>query len=136
MLFGELPKSDAVRTGRITCVVSDAHRLLVPLIAKNATSTLRIELAKEEYGSHECLWSALTSVQKRYRTFAVIRDPLDRFLSGYYEVTLRTRNRTPPLHDFIAADGGISDVYAFLEHIHSRGFLDSHIATQSHYELR
>ena len=72
------------------CVVSNRYRFICLLIAKNASSTLRTKFGQDRYDSYEEIY---TKIDRRsrdaYFTFATLRDPVTRLLSGYQEVSMR-----------------------------------------------
>lgn len=72
------------------CVVSDRFDFICLLIAKNASTSLRLEFGKEIYDSYEQSYSRIDPpVRDRYFTFAALRDPVSRLHSAYQEISRR-----------------------------------------------
>ena len=128
---------------RTRCVISEKSKFIVLLIAKNASSTLRHEFRRPEYESRELLVKELNKEQMAYPIYAFLRDPYDRFLSGYHEVYSRHLGQIAyikknnlndiPSKNFLSQTDDINTIEEFLNHIEERGFFDVHIKTQSDY---
>ena len=122
--------------------VSDRHQFIILLIPKNASSTLRAECQQSALQCKEIISDDWTKEQQEeYKKYVFLRDPMERFLSGYKEVYNRfigldqynaakgivTKN---PL-DFLSLQDTTESVYEFLEHIREQGFFNKHIQKQS-----
>ncbi|GAH06581.1 unnamed protein product, partial [marine sediment metagenome] len=82
--------SGAQPVNPVHCVISDRFRFICLLIAKNGSSSLRVEFGQDIYDSYEQLYRLIDrQVRDSYFTFATIRDPVSRLLSAYQEISLR-----------------------------------------------
>lgn len=123
-------------------IVSDLHKFIVKPVAKCASSTIRAEFKKEDYQGYEhrvIHWN--TEQVDHYKKFFFLRDPVERFLSGYFSVyklhNLRgKRNRDKgiveerPL-EFLDMDDTVATIFRFLQHIRERGFFNVHVKPQT-----
>ncbi len=122
--------------------VSDKYQFIILLIPKNASSTLRAECQQSAFQCKEIISDDWTKEQQeKYKKYVFLRDPMERFLSGYKEVY----NRFIGLDQYNAAKGIVAknpldflslhdtteSVYEFLEHIREKGFFNKHIQRQS-----
>jgi len=125
---------------RVRCVVSGKSNILVFLLPKNASSTIRAYLKGGDFDGFEDLYDLLPAKYLQFKKVAFLRDPVERFLSGYHEVYCRhigqgqyflrhgiEKQRT--LHFLKMADN-IDSIYEFLDHIENFGFFDVHIRKQ------
>lgn len=127
-------------------VVSHRYQFIYVRIAKNASTSLTSEFSKERYQSEKMRYSKVDPEHKqRYFTFAFVRDPVERFLSGYHELV--TRKSTPPAKrwanlgrdvgsdigevskDYLSIEDPIKRLKAFLSLI-ELGKWDNHIKDQ------
>ena len=136
---GKMPKSTTMAK-RVLCVISDKFQFIVLLLPKNASSTIRKQLKKDLFAGHEQSYYNLLPEQLDYYKAVFLRDPIDRFLSGYHEVYCRhigqgqyfkrhgiDKERT--LH-FLNPKDDVDSMYEFLDHIENRGFFNVHIYRQ------
>lgn len=97
--------------------ISDKHRLNFLGIPKCASTSIRRMLDIDT----ELDWQK--EPKKGFKTFTVIRDPIDRFRSGYIEARKR---QTLPY--------GVNNVTEAIEYLYGRmDFFDEHLALQSDY---
>jgi len=124
----------------VSCVVSDKFRFLVPILPKNASSTIRAELNKPAFEGHENVFEKLLPDQKTYKKAVFLRHPIERFLSAYHEVYCRHIgqgqyfeqhgiNKQRTLH-FLNMKDDLNSMHEFLDHIAIDGFFDDHINQQ------
>ncbi len=114
------------------CIVSDRFRFICVLIAKNASSTLEGELLRPEYQSRRVRASELTEEERAdYATFAFLRDPVSRLLSGYQEISLRHEMGEGGSNSaaFAEMEDDMSRFAAFLDALEA-GYLDNHVRPQ------
>jgi hypothetical protein len=66
------------------------YRFIYVRIAKNASTTFSAEFVKDRYGGEKTSYSDLDDdIKEKYFTFAFVRDPVERLLSGYHELIIR-----------------------------------------------
>ncbi len=72
------------------CYVSHQHRFIWILVPKNASSSLRWEFEQPIYEATTNLYRSLApEIRRDYFTFVFLRDPVERLLSAYQEVSFR-----------------------------------------------
>ena len=72
------------------CYLSDTLRFIWVLVAKNASTTIRNALSGPPYRAAQmALKDVAPETRRSYLTFAFLRDPIDRTLSAYQEVSFR-----------------------------------------------
>ena len=73
-----------------TFLISHRYRFVCPLIAKNASSSLRSVFAAPRFESQECRFDEVDArIMAEYRTFGFFRHPVSRLLSAYSEISFR-----------------------------------------------
>jgi hypothetical protein len=113
--------------------VSHKHRFVWLAAPKNASTTLRLEFERPLY---EATAAPVAEVDPQvlddYLGFAFLRDPLERCLLAYQEISIRsdTIELDGPL-DFRRMPPGLDRFSVFLDAIESVGPWDSHVAPQS-----
>jgi hypothetical protein len=127
----EAPVSPRVLPGfRPLIFASEQHKFVYLQIAKNASSTLRTEFDRPSYGVRQ--------LQPNERLpdgclhFAVLRDPIDRVLSAYHEVSFRADIHDDYLPDaaFVSMAEGPARFSSYLDEI-ERGPWDGHVLSQA-----
>ena len=125
-------------------IVSDKFQFIIFMIPKNASSTFRAEFKKEVYHTYEFQHNKWEEKKyTNYKKFVFLRNPIDRFFSGYFEVYSRHRgqisyyrernmNKEPTL-SFLSLNDSVENIYDFLEHIKNRGFFEVHINKQIYF---
>ena len=113
------------------CIVSNRLRCIFVALAKNASSTIRnaMEQRDDNLESRRCneipahLWRDFT-------VFTFLRDPVDRALSAYYEVSRRLDDTTAEDLPFLRLPPGIARFDAFLDCVETRAW-DVHVRAQT-----
>ncbi len=119
---------------RTACVVSQRHRFLYLTTAKNASSTLKEELTQQRVGGEAKSRSEVPrEVWDDYFTFAFLRDPVDRLLSAYQEVSLRIERGELPARPFADMPDTEERFLRFLAELESDGAWDVHVALQADF---
>ena len=123
------------RPFRTLCYVSDAFRFIWVLVPKNASSSIRTEFEGDPYRATLAAYhdEVDPEIRRAYLTFAVLRDPVDRALSAYQEVSFRAERRPGYLAEaaFLSFPDGPARFGAFLDEV-ERGPWDGHVKSQSH----
>lgn len=82
------------------CYISDTYEFVWYLIPKNASSSLRQVLTQSPYDSEFCSRrKAEKASYSQYLRFAFFRDPIERILSAYQEVSFRVDTLDGYNHD-------------------------------------
>ena len=119
------------------CWVSDENKVVFFVIPKNASTAIRHSpLLKDSYRTtYEKVKNKIDD--NGYRTFTVLREPVGRFISAYYEVLRGNREdniyNTIINKNYALKKGELSRFIYFLEDIQKNGFFDSHIKPQVHF---
>ncbi len=114
------------------CVVSERQQFIYVGIAKNGSSTLRTEFTADHYGGVNKPFSQIAEVQRKtFFSFAVVRDPGSRVLSGYQEISMRQAASPAdyPAFDFWQLPDDLRRLEAFIAEIRHNLF-DNHIREQ------
>lgn len=112
-------------------VVSDKFRFVWIHVAKNASSTLSAELRTERYGGRATDALPRQSELRGYFSFAFLRDPVERLLSAYQEVSLRHEAGWRDIAErrFVALPEGMARFEAFVDELAERDW-DPHVDDQ------
>ncbi|MEM9303942.1 MAG: sulfotransferase family 2 domain-containing protein, partial [Pseudomonadota bacterium] len=117
------------------CHVSRKHGLLVHLIAKNASSTLRGDVKRLDPDS-ESLRRELITDEHTFVRICALRDPVERCLSGYGEISLRAemarKAGKSSFPAFTELPDNLARFEAFLASVEG-GWQDAHIRPQATY---
>ena len=127
------PATSGVSDAR--CVISDRHRFICLLIAKNASSTLRAEFRKDLYQARELRYAEVDPAARRdYFTFTYLRSPVARFLAAYQEISMRfeTEPSPKPKRSFFQMEDSPERFRAFLDAAEV-SLWDEHIRLQSSF---
>jgi len=117
---------------RTACVLSNRYRFIYLTTAKNATSTLRAELSSERCGGVVVARATVApQFWNDYFTFAFLRDPVERFLSAYTEISLRMERGEEELRPFAVMPDDLRRFQTFLRDLVANGPWNEHIAPQS-----
>ena len=74
----------------LRCIVSDRLQTIVVLLPKNASSTLGKVLSAAPFEGQSMAWHHIDPERRdRYRRWCFLRDPVNRCLSAYQEVSMR-----------------------------------------------
>lgn len=120
---------------RPVCYVSHRYRFIWILVAKNASSTLREWFAREPFvATLHTLADLPADIRHSYFTFVFLRDPVERALSAYQEVSYRAdRNASYlPGAAFVRRPAGPERFAAFLDAA-ARDPWDGHVRPQAHF---
>ena len=117
------------------CWVGHKEKIIFIGIPKNASTSIR-----NSFGFKASEPDNYFSIQKRvtdernYKTLTVLRNPLDRFISGYIEVCKRATGDSPKTLEkqFYWMRNSKRRFLAFLDEI-ELDFFDAHIEPQEHY---
>ncbi|MGE0449255.1 MAG: sulfotransferase family 2 domain-containing protein [Vicinamibacterales bacterium] len=120
---------------RTLCYVSHRYRFIWILVAKNASSTLREWFAHEPCAATLHVHADLPAdIRRNYFTFVFLRDPVERALSAYQEVSYRA-DRNPsylPAPAFLQRPAGQERFEAFLDEA-ARCPWDGHVHPQARF---
>ena len=108
----------------------DRLKLLYVPIPKCSSTSIRYHILKREYKTIN-YYQANSDIIKDYKSFTVIRNPINRIKSSYIEVL---RSATPEIKSkkFYNMKEGIPRYIEFLNEL-ERGFFDCHVESQSYY---
>jgi len=123
--------------------ISDTNKFIYYYIPKNASSTLKGEFSKSIYNTYH--YKDNIQNKKDYIKIVFLRNPIDRFLSGYYETHLRyygfkcwhkegnlnCKNKLNFLDTY--TEDKYSLLREFLNFIKEKGFFDEHIKPQYYF---
>lgn len=113
--------------------VSDKKKLLYLGIPKTASTSMRHYLEIHKYGQKVNVnLNNLDPEKNKYMKFTVIRNPMNRFVSGIYESF--GRNETPQkLKTPSSIKNKAEMLNKYLDILESDGFIETHTAPQSFY---
>lgn len=117
----------------LVCVVSDRFRFICLLLPKNGSETLRREFGQTVYESRELIYAHIKpDIREQYFTFGVLRDPVDRLLSAYQELSLRFEVFREDLsdRDFFTMEDSPKRFSRFLSEL-GGGMWDIHVMPQT-----
>ena len=120
------------------CWVSDKNKLVFFVIPKNASTSIRNTTLFKNCSNRTTFEDVEYKIKnENYSTFAVLREPVERFISAYHEVVRGHREDNPydTARDkqFIKFDEEPKRFNLFLKEIESSGFFDSHLKPQMHF---
>lgn len=120
------------------CWVSDKNKLVFFVIPKNASTSIRNTGLFNNCSNRASFEDVKDRIENEgYNTFAVLREPVERFVSAYHEV-VRGHRRDNPYNtalgkDFIDVNEEPARFALFLKEIEKSGFFDSHLKPQVHF---
>ena len=114
------------------CYVSDKFNVIFVPIPKNASTSIRNIVGLEFQVDNIMRYSEKLSTRE-YMAFTIIREPIERLISGYIEVCKRASGDSPHIlmKDFYWMKGK-KRFMSFLDEIES-GFFDAHIVPQEYF---
>tara|TARA_Y100001970_G_C14063524_1_gene765463 strand:+ start:59 stop:724 length:666 start_codon:yes stop_codon:yes gene_type:complete len=119
------------------CWVSHTNKVIFFVIPKNASTAIRKSPLMK--GSYRTSYSDLCKLDNfhEYETFVVLRDPLERIVSAYYEVLRghRPENIYNTVADkkFILLNNEPDRFECLLDEIAEYGFFDGHLKPQAYF---
>ena len=119
------------------CWVSHKNKAIFFVIPKNASTAIRESPLMQD--SYRTTFSNLqkTISFEEYTTFTVLREPIERVVSAYYEVIRGNRPgniyNTVIGKSFISMNTEPEGFIAFLEDIGENGFFDAHLKPQAYF---
>jgi|GEM_PF-1260607 len=134
----DLAAVDAIDAFPLVCVVSDRFRFICLLLPKNGSTSLRHEFGRARYESRELVYSQLNpEIQEQYFTFTTLRDPVDRLLSAYQELSFRFEAAREDLsdRDFFRMGDTPNRFRRFLKELRA-GMWDTHVLPQTKHLSR
>ncbi len=116
------------------CIVSHRFGFICVLVAKSASSTLEAALLRPEYHAERLLADEIDEAVWREATVVTfLRDPVERLLSAYQEVSLRDEmKREGDVDSFFDMPDGSERFEAFVSAIERERF-DAHLLAQSEF---
>tara|TARA_R110002072_G_scaffold301667_1_gene481924 strand:- start:1703 stop:2371 length:669 start_codon:yes stop_codon:yes gene_type:complete len=119
------------------CWVNHENKIIFFVIPKNASTSIRKSiLMSDSYRTTYSLLQKKVNVGE-YTTFTVLREPIERLVSGYYEVIRGNKEDNPyntvANKKFINIDNEPERFICFLEEIEESGYFDSHIKPQIYF---
>ena len=119
------------------CWVNHHNKLIFFVIPKNASTAIRESpLMKDSYRTTFSLLQDEVDLDK-YTTFTVLREPIERFVSAYYEVLRGHRHGniydTIADKDFVYIRREPDRFLYFLREVYRNGFFDTHLKPQFHF---
>lgn len=117
----------------LACVVSDRFRFICLLLPKNGSTTLRCEFGQAVYESRELNYTHIEEdIREQYFTFTTLRDPVDRLLSAYQELSFRFEAAREDLsdRDFFRMGDTPKRFRRFLKELRG-GMWDTHVLPQA-----
>ena len=114
------------------CYVSEKYKLIFLPVPKNASTSVR-NIGELEFCRSNIMSYSTALKEGKYRAFAIIRDPLERFISGFTEVCVRAAGDSPHIlsTDFYWWKGKERFV-RFLDELEKEWF-DAHLFPQHFY---
>lgn len=119
------------------CWVNHTNKVIFFVIPKNASTAIRNSRLMR--GSYRTTYSSLRKLNnfEEYETFVVLRNPLERVISAYYEV-LRGNNpdniyNTAGDKKFVLLNNDLDRFECLLDEIVEHGFFDGHLKPQNYF---
>lgn len=129
-----LPTSEpviAITAENTQCVLSEQYRFIFVPIDKNASSTLKRVLLKESYQTKLMRKNDISAdLWRDYFVFSFVRNPVDRFLSAYQELSMRNESEKKDHLPFFSMDEGLGRFESFLTSAEKCKW-DNHILDQT-----
>ena len=125
-----------------SCIVVDDKRLILLNIPKCASKSFKVLIHRTNQIDYKIMdFSKLSPDRQKYFKFAIIREPVERFLSAYVTILKKEHNRTPEclgMKFWTVDDNKEKKFIQFCEDVkkgldEGHGFFDSHLVPQTHY---
>jgi hypothetical protein len=116
------------------CAVSHENKLIFIGVPANASTSIRNALNLKGYDNNYISILSLGSKEIDYPTFAIVRDPIERLISGYLKVCDRATGDSPHIlkTNFYKLKDQKKRFYEFVNEL-ERGMFDCHIERQCFY---
>ncbi|MGI9628305.1 MAG: sulfotransferase family 2 domain-containing protein [Longimicrobiales bacterium] len=117
------------------CYFSEERQYIWIHVAKNASSTLRSIFGNDLYQARSCCYVDLPPhIRRGYTTIVFLRNPIERTLSAYQEVSLRADTDEGYLtgRKFLGMPEGLDRFAVFLDEV-SQDPWDGHVLSQSRF---
>ncbi len=116
------------------CAVSHENRLIFIGVSSNASTSIRNALNLKGYDNNYISILSLGSKEIEYTTFTIVRDPIERLISGYLKVCDRATGDSPHIlkKNFYKLKDQKKRFYEFVNEL-ERGMFDCHIERQCFY---
>tara|TARA_R100001082_G_scaffold100301_1_gene69404 strand:- start:78 stop:719 length:642 start_codon:yes stop_codon:yes gene_type:complete len=116
----------------ISYVIKEKNICYIP-ISKNGTTTFRNCCSKHNIKYEVKNFIEEPEILTDNHVVAIVREPLERFCSGYIEITIRPHDSPKSMEkDFFFIETEPERIMAFIEEI-SKDFFDTHIEPQMYY---
>lgn len=116
------------------CVVSHENKLIFIGVSSNASTSIRNALNLKGYDNNYISILSGGSMEIEYSTFAILRDPIERLISGYLKVCDRATGDSPHIlkTNFYKLKDQKKRFYEFVNEL-EKGMFDCHIERQCFY---
>lgn len=115
------------------CWVSEKYKLIFLPIPKNASTSIR-SIEEFQFQLDNAFRYQTRIESGEYKIFTIVREPIDRFVSGYIEICKRAYGDSPQIlkRDFYWMKDEKIRFYKFVEEVEG-SFFNSHIRPQSYF---
>jgi len=112
------------------CDVYHNEKLIFIRVSSNASTSIRLALGKSNVDNYLSIINNKKE-ENKYITFAIIRDPIERLVSGYIKVCVRATADSPEIlnKEFYWIKDQKMRFYAFIDEL-EKGYFDCHIELQ------
>lgn len=113
------------------CCVNHKDKLIFIGVSSNASTSVRNAINVLEYSDNYLSFLEGNAPEKYYTTFAIIRDPIERLISGYIKVCARATQDSPHIlkKKFYWERNQKKRFYEFIDEL-ERDYFDCHIEKQ------